>query len=172
MPQFAPEAFRILRAQSLGKYRAFRKGLEQLSAEGVVQILRKALRGEAAPVMAAVGPMQFEVVTARMKAEFNVDTIVEPLGYSIARRTDEASAPELNRQRGVEAHDRHRHPVERQRRLHVGLLTGGAGRIAVRGQLGADGAGNSAQLAHLPVMNIHVHQHNATAEATRKATSW
>lgn len=56
--------------------------------------------------MAAVGPMQFEVVTARMKAEFNVDTIVEPLGYSMARRTDEASAPALDRQRGVEVFTR------------------------------------------------------------------
>ncbi|MGO1777649.1 MAG: peptide chain release factor 3, partial [Corynebacterium casei] len=102
MPQFAPEAFRILRAQSLGKYKAFRKGLEQLSAEGVVQILRNDLRGDAAPVMAAVGPMQFEVMQARMELEYNVETVTEPIPYSVARRTDAESAPELGRQRGVE----------------------------------------------------------------------
>ena len=67
MPQFAPEAFRILRAKSLGKYKAFRKGLEQLAAEGVVQILKNEARGDASPVMAAVGPMQFEVMQARME---------------------------------------------------------------------------------------------------------
>ncbi|WP_018297520.1 peptide chain release factor 3 [Corynebacterium lubricantis] len=102
MPQFAPEHFRTLRAKSLGKYKQFRKALEQLDAEGVVQILRNDLRGDAAPVMAAVGPMQFEVMQARMENEYNVETVTEPIPYSVARRTDEASAAELGRQRGVE----------------------------------------------------------------------
>ena len=102
MPQFAPEAFRILRAKSLGKYKAFRKGLEQLDAEGVVQILRNDARGDAAPVMAAVGPMQFDVMQARMELEYNVETVTEPIPYSVARRTDAESAPELGRQRSVE----------------------------------------------------------------------
>ena len=102
MPQFAPEHFRTLRAKSLGKYKQFRKALDQLDAEGVVQILRNDLRGDAAPVMAAVGPMQFEVMQARMENEYNVETVTEPIPYSVARRTDVASAPELGRQRGVE----------------------------------------------------------------------
>lgn len=102
MPQFAPEAFRILRAKSLGDYKAFRKGLDQLAAEGVVQILRNETRGDAAPVMAAVGPMQFEVMQARMEVEYNVETVTELIPYSVARRTDAESAPELGRQRGVE----------------------------------------------------------------------
>ncbi|AKK02714.1 peptide chain release factor 3 [Corynebacterium epidermidicanis] len=102
MPQFAPEHFRILRAKSLGKYKQFRKALDQLAAEGVVQILRNDLRGDAAPVMAAVGPMQFEVMQARMENEYNVETVTEPIPYSVARRTDAASAAELGRQRGVE----------------------------------------------------------------------
>lgn len=102
MPQFAPEAFRILRAKSLGDYKAFRKGLDQLAAEGVVQILRNEARGDAAPVMAAVGPMQFEVMQARMEVEYNVETVTEPIPYSVARRTDAESASELGRQRGVE----------------------------------------------------------------------
>jgi len=102
MPQFAPEHFRTLRAKSLGKYKQFRKALEQLDSEGVVQILRNDARGEANPVMAAVGPMQFEVMQARMELEYNVETITEPVPYSVARRTDAESAPELGRQRGVE----------------------------------------------------------------------
>ncbi|QPK79847.1 peptide chain release factor 3 [Corynebacterium lizhenjunii] len=106
IPQFAPEAFRILRAKSLGSYKAFRKGLDQLAAEGVVQILRNDARGDAAPVMAAVGPMQFEVMQARMELEYNVETITEPIPYSVARRTDAESAPELGRQRGVEVFTR------------------------------------------------------------------
>lgn len=106
MPQFAPENFRTLRARSLGKYKQFRKALEQLSSEGVVQILRNDARGDAAPVMAAVGPMQFEVMQARMANEYNVETETSPVPYSVARRTDRESAPELNRQRGVEVFTR------------------------------------------------------------------
>jgi len=102
MPQFAPENFRTLRAKSLGKYKQFRKALEQLDSEGVVQILRNDARGDANPVMAAVGPMQFEVMQAPMLAEYNVETLTEPVPYQVARRTDAASAPELGRQRGVE----------------------------------------------------------------------
>ena len=102
MPQFAPEHFRTLRAKSLGKYKQFRKALDQLAAEGVVQILRNDARGDAAPVMAAVGPMQFEVMMARMENEYNVETVAEPIPYSVARRTTSQSAPELAKQRGVE----------------------------------------------------------------------
>ena len=106
IPSFAPEHFSALRATTADKYKQFRKAMDQLDSEGVVQVLRNDTRGEMSPVLAAVGPMQFEVVTARMKAEFNVDTIIEPLGYTIARRTDAESAPELDRQRGVEVFTR------------------------------------------------------------------
>lgn len=106
IPSFAPEHFSSLRATTADKYKQFRKAMDQLDSEGVVQVLRNDTRGDASPVLAAVGPMQFEVVTARMKSEFNVDTIIDPLGYTLARRTDEASAPELDRQRGVEVFTR------------------------------------------------------------------
>lgn len=102
MPQFAPEHFRTLRAKNLGKYKQFRKALEQLDSEGVVQVLKNDARGDAAPVMAAVGPMQFEVMQARMDNEYNVETIAEPVPYSVARRTNAETAPELAKQRGVE----------------------------------------------------------------------
>jgi peptide chain release factor 3 len=106
IPSFAPEHFQVIRAESAGKYKQFRRAIEQLDSEGVVQVLRNEVRGDASPVLAAVGPMQFEVVAARMKAEFNVEARTEPLGYTLARRTDSASAPELGRQRGVEVFTR------------------------------------------------------------------
>lgn len=102
IPSFAPEHFATLRAQTAGKYKQFRKAMDQLDSEGVVQVLRNDARGDASPVLAAVGPMQFEVVTARMQGEFNVETHLDFLPYQLARRTDAASAPELDRQRGVE----------------------------------------------------------------------
>ena len=106
IPSFAPEYFSILRADSASKYKQFRRAVEQLDSEGVVQVLRNDLRGDASPVLAAVGPMQFEVVAARMKSEFNVEARMESLSYALARRTDSESAPELARQRGVEVFTR------------------------------------------------------------------
>ncbi|MBU3067459.1 peptide chain release factor 3 [Nocardia sp. NEAU-G5] len=106
IPSFAPEHFATLRAQSAGKYKQFRKAIDQLDSEGVVQVLRNEGRGDASPVLAAVGPMQFEVVTARMQSEFNVETQLDFLPYQLARRTDADSAPELDRQRGVEVFTR------------------------------------------------------------------
>lgn len=106
IPSFAPEHFAILRARSAGKYKQFRRAIDQLDSEGVVQVLRNDIRGDASPVLAAVGPMQFEVVTARMQGEFNVETTLDNLGYTIARATDAESTDELNRQRGVEVFTR------------------------------------------------------------------
>ncbi|MEV0059229.1 peptide chain release factor 3 [Nocardia sp. NPDC050718] len=106
IPSFAPEHFATLRAQSAGKYKQFRKAIDQLDSEGVVQVLRNDARGDQSPVLAAVGPMQFEVVTARMQAEFNVETQLDFLPFTLARRTDAESAPELDRQRGVEVFTR------------------------------------------------------------------
>ncbi|WP_024794540.1 peptide chain release factor 3 [Tomitella biformata] len=106
IPSFAPEHFAILRARSAGKYKQFRRAIDQLDSEGVVQVLRNDIRGDASPVLAAVGPMQFEVITARMQGEFNVETTLDNLGYSVARATDAESTDELNRQRGVEVFTR------------------------------------------------------------------
>src|SRR5690606_10457788 len=84
---FAPEHFASIRAKDAGRYKQFRRGIEQLDEEGVVQVLRSELRGDQEPVLAAVGPMQFEVAEARMTAEFNAPVRLEPLSYSVARRT-------------------------------------------------------------------------------------
>jgi peptide chain release factor 3 len=99
---FAPEHFMVVRAKDAGRYKQFRRGIEQLDQEGVVQVLRSDLRGEQAPVLAAVGPMQFEVAQARMAAEFNAPVKLERLDYSVARRTRPEDVTELNALRGVE----------------------------------------------------------------------
>ena len=53
-------------------------------------------------VLAAVGPMQFEVVEDRMKNEFNAPIRFSRLDYQVARRTDAAGAAALAGLRGVE----------------------------------------------------------------------
>jgi peptide chain release factor 3 len=90
---FAPEHFAVVRGRDTAKHKQFRRGIEQLDSEGVVQVLRSDRRGDQAPVLAVVGPMQFEVAVHRMEHEFGAPVELERLPYSLALRTDEASAP-------------------------------------------------------------------------------
>jgi peptide chain release factor 3 len=67
-----------------------------------VQVLRSERRGDGTPVLAAVGPMQFEVAVHRMEHEFGAPIELERLPYSLALRTDEASAAGVAAARGAE----------------------------------------------------------------------
>jgi peptide chain release factor 3 len=102
VPSFAPEHFMSASAGDIGRYKQFRRGIEQLDQEGVVQVLRSDARGEQNPVLAAVGPLQFDVVTERMANEFTSPIRLARLDYQVARRTDAAGAQELSGIRGVE----------------------------------------------------------------------
>lgn len=80
VPKFPPEMFAGIRNPNPSKYKQFTKGMEQLGLEGAVQILRLFdASGHANMVLAAVGQLQFEVVQHRLKAEYGVDTILEPM---------------------------------------------------------------------------------------------
>ncbi|TDC70252.1 peptide chain release factor 3 [Actinomadura sp. GC306] len=102
IPAFAPEHFMVARATDNSRAKQFRRGIEQLDGEGVVQVLRSDLRGDQAPVLAAVGPLQFDVVTARMAEEFGAPVVLNRLDYTTARVTDKESADTLAGRRGVE----------------------------------------------------------------------
>ena len=85
IPPFQPEMFGLLRNIHVEKYKQFNKGIEQLAEEGVIQVLyaQDSMRRE--PLVAAVGQLQFDVVVARLAAEYQVETRIEPLGYTCAR---------------------------------------------------------------------------------------
>ena len=102
IPSFAPEYFSVARVRDTGRFKQFRKGIAQLDEEGVVQVLRDPDLGDQAPVLAAVGPMQFEVAVHRLENEFGAPVELSPTSYSVARRTDEDSAPALRAMRGVD----------------------------------------------------------------------
>jgi peptide chain release factor 3 len=102
IPSFAPEFFAVCRGKDSDRYKQFQRGMEELDGEGVVQVLRSDLRGDQAPVLAAVGPLQFEVLVQRMEADFHSPVELSHLEYTVARRTDAASAPALAGQRGME----------------------------------------------------------------------
>src|SRR4051794_23968457 len=102
IPSFAPEHFSVARARDTSRYKQFRRGIAQLDEEGVVQVLRDPDLGDQAPVLAAVGPMQFEVAVHRLENEFGAPVELSPTSYSVARRTDATSAPILRGMRGVD----------------------------------------------------------------------
>jgi len=102
LPTFAPEHFAVVRAREAGRYKQFRRGIAQLEAEGVVQVLRSELRGEQAPVLAAVGPMQFEVAEHRMAHDFSSPVRLERLSYTRAMTTTREWVAKLDAEHGVE----------------------------------------------------------------------
>ncbi|HEU5150255.1 MAG TPA: peptide chain release factor 3 [Iamia sp.] len=101
IPSFAPEQFSVVRVRDTAKAKQFRKGVAQLDEEGVVQVLRDPAFGDQAPVLGAVGPMQFEVAVHRLENEFGAPVELSPTSYTVARVTDEESSPSLRGMRGV-----------------------------------------------------------------------
>ena len=59
------------------------KGLIQLAEEGAIQVFRPMIGSDY--IMGAVGVLQFEVTMARLKNEYGVDAIYEPVDYQAAR---------------------------------------------------------------------------------------
>ena len=93
--------FAVARVKDTSKYKQFRKGVTQLDEEGVVQVLREPDQGESSPILAAVGPMQFEVAVHRLENEFGAPVELSPTAFKVARRTDAAGAEQLRGMRGV-----------------------------------------------------------------------
>ncbi|WP_431238250.1 peptide chain release factor 3 [Mycolicibacterium aichiense] len=102
IPSFAPVHFSVARGTDPSKHKQFRKGIEQLEQEGVVQVLRSDRRGDQAPVLAAVGPLQFEVTSHRMATEFNAPISLDSLPYTVARAVDPEDAPFVDKQVSTE----------------------------------------------------------------------
>jgi peptide chain release factor 3 len=83
IPNFAPELFRRIRLRDPLKQKQLLKGLVQLSEEGAVQVFRPLINNDL--IVGAVGVLQFDVVVARLKAEYNVDAIYEGINVNTAR---------------------------------------------------------------------------------------
>lgn len=83
IPNFAPELFRLIRLKDPLRAKALHKGLIQLSEEGAVQVFRPLRNNDL--IVGAVGVLQFDVVVHRLKSEYKVDAIYEPISVSTAR---------------------------------------------------------------------------------------
>ncbi len=81
MPSFPPEVVAQIRLVDVSKRKSFDKGIEQLSNEGAVLILRPMKGHSDIPLVAAVGRLQFEVLQYRLLTEYRVQTKLDELPY-------------------------------------------------------------------------------------------
>ncbi|GGX58769.1 peptide chain release factor 3 [Saccharospirillum salsuginis] len=102
IPNFAPELFRRIRLKDPLKAKQLQKGLLQLSEEGAVQVFRPLKNNDL--IVGAVGMLQFDVVAQRLKTEYKVDAVYEPINVATARWVDCADARTLEQFRD-KAHD-------------------------------------------------------------------
>ena len=101
IPSFPPELIATAHPADLSRSKQFKRGLAQMEQEGVVQILRRSA-DDPTPVLAAVGSMQFEVLSHRMANEFGAPIELSGPYERTVRRTDEDTAVELRSLSGVE----------------------------------------------------------------------
>jgi peptide chain release factor 3 len=95
LPYFAPELFRRVELASPLKAKQLRTGLRQLSEEGAIQIFQPSEGG--APILAAVGALQFDVAVHRLEHEYGVALRLAPAPYIAARWISSSDAAELKR---------------------------------------------------------------------------
>jgi peptide chain release factor 3 len=67
------------------KRKQLKKGLDQLSEEGAVQVFYDPERMERDPVLGAVGVLQFDVIRYRLRVEYGADISYVRLPYQHAR---------------------------------------------------------------------------------------
>ena len=86
IPHFAPELFRRIRLRDPLKSKQLQKGLQQLSEEGSTQVFMPQRNSDL--IVGAVGTLQFDVVAYRLKDEYKVEALYEPINVYTARWVD------------------------------------------------------------------------------------
>ena len=99
IPSFAPELFRRIILNNPLRMKALHKGLDQLSEEGATHVFRPLSSNDL--ILGAIGTLQFDVITWRLKNEYRVDSRYEPLPIQAARWvcSDDAEALALFQQK-------------------------------------------------------------------------
>ncbi|MDA1117564.1 MAG: peptide chain release factor 3 [Proteobacteria bacterium] len=95
LPFFAPELFRRAELATPMKAKQLHTGLRQLSEEGAIQIYYPEAGG--APILGAVGALQFDVVAHRLVHEYGVDVRLLPEPLALARWLSAADDAEMQR---------------------------------------------------------------------------
>jgi peptide chain release factor 3 len=86
IPNFAPDHFRKVVLKNPLKTKQLQKGLIQLGEEGSVQVFRPLTSNDY--LLGVVGLLQFDITMARLKSEYGVDAVYEPVDYKVARWVD------------------------------------------------------------------------------------
>ena len=85
IPRFAPESFAFLENAVTSGYKAFRKGMDHLLAENIVQSFKLKVPKNSMLLLGAVGPLQYEVLQYRLKDEYGADSNLNPMPWKILR---------------------------------------------------------------------------------------
>ena len=85
IPRFPPEVFAYLSNPTSADAKKYRAGLDQLMQEGVVQSFTVRFSPPGSTLLAAVGPLQFEVVQARLETEYNAKSHLESAPFQLLR---------------------------------------------------------------------------------------
>lgn len=87
MPRFKPECFAYIFNSDTANIKRYRSGIEQLLKEGVAQAYDVHQSAQRVPLLGAVGPLQFEVMKARLENEYNVECRLETSPWTVAQWT-------------------------------------------------------------------------------------
>lgn len=85
IPRFPSEVFSYIANPNTGDAKKYRAGLEQLLQEGVVQSFTAKNAPPGATLLAAVGPLQFEVVQWRLQSEYGAESRLTPAPWNLLR---------------------------------------------------------------------------------------
>ena len=85
IPRFPPEVFAYISNPNPSDSKKYRAGLEQLLQEGVVQSFTARHAPPGSTLLAAVGPLQFEVVQYRLKSEYNAESRLEMAPWTLLK---------------------------------------------------------------------------------------
>ncbi|TVR46538.1 MAG: peptide chain release factor 3 [Planctomycetota bacterium] len=88
LPVFAPAVFARVVLSDNGKRKSFDKGISQLANEGSVLLLAARGRSGEAPIVAALGRLQFEVLQSRLQLEYGAPTNLQDLPFTCAAWLD------------------------------------------------------------------------------------
>jgi len=92
IPRFPPEVFTFIANPNPSDAKKFRAGLDQLLQEGVVQSITLRAGMTSSTLLAAVGPLQFEVVQFRLQSEYNAASRLDPSPWTVMKWMSPATA--------------------------------------------------------------------------------
>lgn len=85
IPRFPPEVFTYISNPNPSDAKKFRAGLDQLLQEGVVQSFFPRNAPPGSTLLAAVGPLQFEVVQYRLQSEYGAESRLDPAPWTLLK---------------------------------------------------------------------------------------